>query len=94
MSVKAKFKLDRYETTQHKRKIDPKGAWEESNLEKLEMRTLILTPVYGNGDPNHENTKFWEATPTGEIKLGTVNPEAWKNFELGEEYLITFEKAG
>lgn len=93
MSVKAKFKLNRYETTKNKRKVDPKGPWEEKNLESVEMRTLIFSPVYGNGDPNHENTKFWEATPQGEIKLGVVNPEAWKYFELDQEYIITFEKA-
>ncbi len=57
------------------------------------MRTLILQPVYGNGDPNHENTKFWQASPSGEIRLGVVNQDAWKHFVLEEEYIITFEKA-
>lgn len=93
MSVKAKFKYVRYEASSHKKKIDEKGPWVDSNLQKEELRTLIFQPVYGNSDPEHENTKFFNATPSGEIKLGTVNPEAWKFFDLDEEYLLTFEKA-
>lgn len=61
--------------------------------EPRELHTVTLTPVYGNGDPNHENTKFWEASPTGEIKLGTINAEAASQFELGKEYYIDFTKA-
>lgn len=52
-----------------------------------------MQPVYGNGNPNHENTKFWKASPSGEIKLGTVNKDVWPHFELDAEYYVTFEKA-
>lgn len=95
MSVVAKFKVQRVECSQiQKRKADaPSTSYQPKDYEDIEMRTVILVPVYGNGDPNHENTKFWDATPTGEIKLGTVNPSAWQYFKLGGEYLITFEEA-
>lgn len=33
------------------------------------MRTVHMQPVYGNGDPNHENTKFWEASPSRQSDL-------------------------
>lgn len=54
-----------------------------------EMTTLVLAPVYSN-EEGTENKKFWNATPTGEIKLGTVNRDAAKHFELGKEYYIDF----
>lgn len=93
MSVKAKFKVERFEITQYKRKIDEKLPWDNANVETMEMRTIIMQPVYGNGDPNHENTKFWRASPSGELRLGTVNQDVWPSFELGKEYYLTFVKA-
>jgi hypothetical protein len=57
------------------------------------MRTVHMSPVYGNGDPNHENTKFWEASPSGGLTLGTINPAAWQQFELGMEYYLDFTPA-
>ncbi len=93
MSVKAKFKVTRWESSAYKRRIDEKKPWEDSNIEKVELRTIFMAPVYGNGDPNHENTKFFQATPVGEIKMGVVNQEVWKEFDLEEEYIVTFERA-
>lgn len=93
MSVRAKFKVSRWESTLYKGKIDEKLPWTPENVETKEMRTIYLQPVYGNGDPNHENTKFWKASPSGEIKLGTVNQDVWPQFELDAEYYINFTKA-
>ncbi len=58
---------------------------------QTEMTTLVLAPVYSS-EEGTENKKFWDATPAGEIKLGTVNFEAAKEFELGAEYYIDFTK--
>jgi len=58
-----------------------------------EVHTLHLSPVYGNGDPNHENSKFWAASPGGKLELNCVNPQAIAEFELGKEYYIDFHKA-
>lgn len=92
MSVRAKFKVQRFESSLYERsEKDASGNWQK--LPPIELRTIVLSPVYANGDPNHENTKFWQASPSGEIKLGTVNPEAWKAFELGGEYYVDFTKA-
>lgn len=52
-----------------------------------------MAPVYGNGDPNHENTRFWQASLSGTLELGVINPEAWSEFHLGREYYIDFLEA-
>jgi hypothetical protein len=57
---------------------------------EVEVQTILLNPVT---DAKPENEKFFEATPSGEIKLGTVNLEAAKQFELGAEYYVEFTKA-
>lgn len=85
--VRAKFTFTRYETSLQ-------GVWKDGKpAGSVEMRTLHFAPVYGNGDPNHENTKFWQASPSGSIVLGTVNPAAWEKFTLGAEYYIDFSEA-
>ena len=91
--VKAKFKIDRYETTMQKYKIDQSKPWTPENVQEYEQRTIIMNPVYADKDPNSENSKFWAATPNGEIKLGVVNKEAWDHLPLGREVYVTFEVA-
>lgn len=54
------------------------------------MSTLEFYFVYANGDPNHENSKFWEYSPGGKIEMNTVNPEAVKALQIGKEYYIDF----
>ena len=78
MGVRAKFKVDSIHLNLY-------GKGEE-------LRSVNLTPVYSN-DPASENAQFWRFTPTGKIELGTINPEAWKQFELGKEYYIDFTPA-
>jgi hypothetical protein len=78
MKVRAKFKVDEI-----KRHL----------YGKEEMRTVVLSPVYGNSDAGHENTNFWKATPSGKVELGCVNLAAADAFELGKEYYIDFIKA-
>jgi hypothetical protein len=93
MSVRAKFKLDTITIGQSQRLIDQSKSWTSDNTETVEMRTLQFSPVYANGDPEHENSKFWRATPSGKLELGTINPEAWQNFEIGKEYYVDFTPA-
>jgi hypothetical protein len=54
------------------------------------FRLVRFTPVY---DPNPESPNFeWsQATPSGYIELGVSNPQAFGKFEVGGEYLLTFE---
>lgn len=44
-------------------------------------------------DGSEENKKFFAATPSGYIVLSTVNENAVLQFETGQEYFVTFEKA-
>jgi hypothetical protein len=92
MNVRAKFKCDRIERIQAnvpKVGDDGKVAYVPG-----EVRTVTLSPVYGGGDPNHENTKFWQASPSGSIQLGCANLAAAEAFELGREYYVDFSPAG
>jgi hypothetical protein len=91
MSVRAKFKVDaikRAMSTVPKPGADGKTEWVPGEVHSIEM-----SPVYGKGDPAHENTKFWQASPSGSLVLGTVNQSAAEQFELGAEYYIDFTKA-
>lgn len=81
MSVRAKFKVGSYSTS-----IQGQGENER------EVRTVHLNPVY-DADKTSENGKFYAYTPGGHIELGTINPEAWNQFELGKEYYVDFTPA-
>jgi len=93
--VRAKFKFDGYEASLHaKPTIDPTtGKTDYSKTTSVEKRSLKFSPVFHNGIPGHENTKFWEASPSGQLVLGTINPEAWNKFEIGKEYYLDFTPA-
>lgn len=89
--VRAKFKvtmITRHESNKSVRNED--GSY---SSEPSEVRSIHMSPVYGNGDPAHENTKFWEATPSGHLELGCANLEAAQAFELGKEYYVDFSPA-
>jgi hypothetical protein len=98
--VRAKFVVNRIEITQGYRRIRTADGNDYEKNERdypkttaCDLRTIVLSPVYANNDPKHENSRFWDSSPTGEIKLGTVNPDAWQQFELGKEYYIDFTPA-
>lgn len=77
MAVRAKFKVT--EITEH--------AYGEKT-----MKTIKLQPVYSQKEGS-ENKAFWEASPNGEIRLGTINMQAAAQFELNGEYYIDFTRA-
>ena len=79
--VRAKFVVESYETRKSNTR-DP---------ESEELRTLTLTAV---SDGSEENKKFFRWTPFGKIELGTLNPEAWKQFPLGAEIYVDFSPTG
>lgn len=58
-----------------------------------EMATVKMSPVYANNDPKHENSKFWQASPSGSFELGTVNMDAVAQLKLGGEYYIDITPA-
>lgn len=53
---------------------------------------VALSPVY-DSNPESENGKFYQATPWGEIVLGTMNPAAAAAFTPGAEFFVDFTPA-
>lgn len=53
--------------------------------------TIRMQAVYSD-DPNHENAKYWKYTPSGQVIM-TVVSGVVKDFEEGQEYYVTFERA-
>lgn len=96
--VRAKFKVTRIETSMGsvaRRDASGNKVKDERGYDiydRVEQRTIVMSPVFGD-KPGSENQKFWDASPSGELKLGTVNPAAWAAFELDGEYYIDFTKA-
>ncbi len=93
-TVRAKFKVDevrRIVSSVPTGEKDPATGYMQ--YKPGEVRTIIMSPVYGNGDPNHENTKFWAASPSGRLELGCANLAAAEAFEIGKEYYIDFTPA-
>lgn len=91
MSVRAKFRLNSYTTEMHMRCLNPTAPRDEARrYEDVEKRTLNFTPVTNGSE---EDKAFWDATPTGSLQLGTVNPAAWEQFEIGKTYYLDFTPA-
>lgn len=97
--VRAKFKCDQINRTMSTRALkDAEGNRLKDERgydlrEPCEMWSITMSPVYGNGDPNHENTKFWEASPSGQIWIDCVNKTAVDQFDLGKEFYVDFTPA-
>ena len=92
-TVRAKFKVSRIESSMGSKRVASDPYAGKFEYVPVEMRTIVLQPVYANGDPAHENNRFWDATPSGEIRLGVINQAAWEAFVLDQEYYIDFTPA-
>lgn len=88
MTVRAKFTVNSITRSMGSRKNHATDKYEPA-----EMWTIKASPVYGHGDPNHENTKFWDASPGGSFELNCVNAEAVKQFDIGKEYYFDISPA-
>ncbi len=81
--TRAKFRVDSIERTRGNVQNFETKQWEPK-----EMWTLKASPVYQGSDPEAENTKFWQATPSGSLVLSTVNATALAGFDLGTEFYV------
>lgn len=79
MSVRAKFKVE---------SVTTRANWQR---DKGHIGTVRLVPVM---DGSEENKRFYDATPSGAIELGTINQDALKQFEIGREFYVDFTPAG
>lgn len=64
----------------------------ESIVPEGNLKTIVLRAVY-SPDPDHENRQYWEATPSGELRLNIVNEAASAQLELGAEYYLDITRA-
>ena len=87
--VRAKFTVSSVEKTMG----SAPAPDEEGNYLPVPVFNIKMNPVYGDGDPEHENTKFFNATPGGNIELYCVNENAAEIFEVGQEYYVNFTPA-
>lgn len=87
MSVRAKFRVRSITRQQGY------GRLPDGTNGPVEVRTVHLDPVSAGNDPNHENAKFWAASPSGSIDLGCANLQAAEVFELGQEFYVDFTRA-
>ena len=58
---------------------------------QITAKEFFFSFVYAD-DPEHENKKFWDATPGGELSMYVSNPDGWI-FEEGKEYYLDFTEA-
>lgn len=100
MTIRCKFKVDAI--TRRQQSVQKLG---EDGLPVKDERghhvyvpgevwDVEMSPVYANGDPSHENSKFWAASPGGNFKVTTVNASAVASLKLGGEYYIDITPAG
>lgn len=75
MSVRAKFKVV---------SITRQAHWQQN---KGELHTVRLQPVTSGSE---ENKAFFEATPAGQIELGTLPEVVGSNFGIGQEVYVDF----
>ena len=86
-TIRAKFKCDFIKEMMGSKK-DENDKWVPTK-----MKSISMSPVYSNGDPNHENSKFWSATPSGTLELSIIPIEVSGQFEVGKEYYIDITPA-
>lgn len=53
---------------------------------------IDMSPVY-DSNPESENGRFYQATPWGQITMGTVNAAAAEQFQNGAEFFVDFTPA-
>lgn len=82
MSVRAKFKVQRKETSLMTVRNPETGEYEQK-----EGTTVHLSPVTSG---SKENEEFFYFTPGGQIQLGTINEDAAAQFALGTEFYVDF----
>jgi hypothetical protein len=69
---------------------DRSWHYKEGNTEPLDVVQVSLHAVSSGSD---ENKEFFASTPTGNITLSILRPEAVNWFEKGKEYYVDFTPA-
>ena len=88
MTVRCKFELKRVETQDYNQTAqNADGTWGPRHTRD---HTLIFQAVTGGSHASEENRSFWEATPSGELKVtctsGKIADEMAQR--IGESFYI------
>jgi hypothetical protein len=70
-------------------KADRSYHYRENDTSPLDVVGVSLQAVTATSD---ENKEFFASTPTGQIELKVLRPEAVEWFERGKEYYVDFTK--
>lgn len=73
--------------------VDADGKTIMSVFPSIKMNPVTPPFIDGKMDPDHENAKFWTASPSGELTMQINNPLGAEVFEAGREYYIDFTPA-
>lgn len=85
--VRCKFRV--LSVTEHFSHFEsPDGKLDSKVVTSTEVR---LVPVQHKG--SDENRSFWQATPSGELRMTITNPAAAMRFEVGRTYYLDFTPA-
>lgn len=101
MAIICKFKVDSIKTfASQKRKRSPEGTWVKPDnggqgfvMEPCVMAAVEMSPVYARDDPQHINSHFWDATPSGKLEMCIANPQAIAGLDLMKEYHLVIQDA-
>lgn len=91
MSTKCRFTVNSVTETLGTKPTGKKNEKGYDEYEPCPMFSVKASPVYGNGDPNHPNTKFWHASPSGSFELHTVNADVVKGWKPGAVLEFTID---
>ena len=89
-TVRCKMVCDEISQTMGGRYRDIQG---EKKYVPEPVFSVKMSPVYHNNNREHENTKFWEATPSGSFEIQSVNREAVEHLQVGKEYYFDIVEA-
>ena len=56
-------------------------------------KVVNLSAVMSDDDPESENSKFWTATPSGQLSMWINNPDGHAIFEQGKDYYLDLTPA-
>lgn len=80
-------------TDQKKYMSTVRAKFRVHNISRHDWGTeVFLSPVYSD-DPKHENKRFWDSTPSGDLRMTIKNDAAAQLFENGKEYYLDFTPA-
>jgi hypothetical protein len=85
MTIRAKFRCNKITAEEQTIWNNSQG---QGSYDRMLIHTVEMVPVSADSDPEHENSKFWDATPTGKLEIGCVPEETVRELKIGQEYYL------